>query len=78
MRPVDAKAVQKGRFENGPATYWLDSVHCEGDEDSLFVCRHKGIGIHNCTKENRAGVKCGGMNKPPPFSKCYKVMEIHS
>ena len=41
--------------------YWLDSVRCEGNEESLFACQHKGIGRHNCGPGKSARVNCEGM-----------------
>ena len=26
----------------------LDDVHCTGEEESLFQCRHNGVGVHDC------------------------------
>lgn len=35
----------------------LDHVICEGHEESLFACTHRGIGNHR-SYNKRAGVKC--------------------
>ena len=42
----------------GLASIHLDNVHCTGDEDSLFDCRHNGVGIHDCGGNDDAGVFC--------------------
>ena len=42
----------------GKASIHLDNVHCAGDEDSLFDCRHNGVGIHDCGGDDDAGVYC--------------------
>ena len=39
--------------------YWLDYVNCRGDEESLFACRHLGLGVHRCNNGERAGAICG-------------------
>ena len=61
-----AFAFRSGVFEEGePVTYWLDDVHCKGDEQSLFDCPRSGhariMGIHNCGRRERAGVYCQSM-----------------
>ena len=42
----------------GNGQYWLDDVRCNGDESTLIECDHRGIGKHNCGKEEMAGVNC--------------------
>jgi hypothetical protein len=54
-----ATPILKGFFNaNEPRRYWLDDVMCKGDEFSLFDCPHRGLGVHNCGRKERAGVKC--------------------
>ena len=36
----------------------LDNVHCTGDEESLFQCRHNGVGIHDCRGTDGASAIC--------------------
>ena len=39
--------------------FWMDYVHCTGDEDSLFACRHMGVGtVHEGTHKKIAAVYC--------------------
>ena len=45
---------------SGGLAIWLDDVNCTGDESRLIDCGHNGVGIHNCTHSNDAGVICGG------------------
>ena len=43
---LGAEAGFDGESEGGKGNkYWLDGVNCEGNEDYLFACRHKGLGI---------------------------------
>ena len=37
----------------------LDNVGCTGNEETIFDCRHSGLGIHNCHHFQDAGVRCG-------------------
>ena len=47
-------------FGLGSGQIWLDDVDCGGHESSLFSCRHRGVGIHNCDHVKDVGVRCGG------------------
>ena len=40
----------------------LDDVGCRGTESSLLQCGHRGIGVHNCSHYEDAGVRCTGKN----------------
>ncbi|CAI8034871.1 Scavenger receptor cysteine-rich type 1 protein M130 [Geodia barretti] len=54
-----AETIRRLPFrKNEPRRYWLDDVKCNGDESSLFDCPHRGWGVHNCGRRERAGVKC--------------------
>ena len=57
-----ADIIKRGEFEHGnKVKYWLDDVQCTGNEKSLFECPHRGLGVHNCGKKERAGVHCLSM-----------------
>ena len=45
-------------FGAGEGEILLDSVACTGSEQSIFDCRHNGIGVHNCVHREDAGVRC--------------------
>ena len=38
--------------------YWLDDIHCDGDEESLLDCDHAALGDHNCADHEIAAVSC--------------------
>ena len=38
----------------------FDQVACNGSEDGLLQCPNAGIGNHNCSHQQDAGVHCGG------------------
>ena len=47
-------------FGEGSGPIWYDNVDCVGDETNITQCSHSGIGVHNCTHSQDAGVVCGG------------------
>ena len=52
-------AFRYSRFGNGKGPIHLDNLHCTGEEESLFQCRHGGVGVHNCgSYSDAAGALC--------------------
>lgn len=54
-------AVRSGNlFGESNLTIFLDDVFCRGGEANLLQCSHNGIGQHDCSPSDTAGVICGG------------------
>ena len=56
----DAVPVPRGFFGAGVGRIHLDDLGCDGTEETLFNCSHRGIGINNCIHSEDAGVICQG------------------
>ncbi|XP_078142317.1 macrophage receptor with collagenous structure [Centroberyx gerrardi] len=42
----------------GAGNIWLDDLQCTGRESDIFACPHGGVGTHNCSHGEDAGVQC--------------------
>ena len=63
---TDAVAIRNGTyFGESDSAILLDDVVCLGTENNLLECTHNGIGEHDCTSVETAGVICGGRHVPP-------------
>ena len=49
---------------------YLDDLDCSGNEENLLQCMTDSRASHDCTHEEDAGVKCGGMY-PTFFLFCH-------
>ncbi|XP_069493529.1 HHIP-like protein 1 [Ambystoma mexicanum] len=57
--PYVIRASKHAEFGEGRALkILLDDVQCTGKENNLLECAHKGIGKHNCSHTEDAGVLC--------------------
>ena len=54
------RAHRRARHGPGVGMIWLDNVHCDGDEDSIFDCVQNDYGSHNCRHYEDASVTCEG------------------
>ena len=46
------------------STIILDDVNCNGREDNIESCQHRGYKIHDCGHHEDAGVICDSSKKP--------------
>nr|XP_061806380.1 deleted in malignant brain tumors 1 protein-like [Nerophis lumbriciformis] len=56
--PLEVK--YKAFFGSGDDQTWLDDLDCTGQEKSLSECSHRGMGEHDCSHAEDAGVVCSG------------------
>ena len=43
---------------DGTGQIVLDDLRCTGNESRLIDCSHRGLGVHNCSHSEDAGVRC--------------------
>ena len=53
------QALRYAEFGEGVVDTLLDNLRCQGDEETVFDCPHGGLGLHDCTHREDAGVRCG-------------------
>ena len=55
---IGATAYTSAYFGQGTGPILLDDMACTGSESRLVYCSHRGIGIHDCSHAEDAGVRC--------------------
>ena len=55
-----AEAGLGASFGQGRGPIFLDNVNCNGTELQLRNCTNRGVGVHNCSHMEDAGVVCRG------------------
>ena len=40
------------------SSYWLDNLHCNGDEDSLTWCKRNSWGSEDCSYYEEVAINC--------------------
>lgn len=55
---MNATARLNSAFGPGNGLIFLDDVMCNGQEDRLFDCPSRGLGVTNCGHHQDAGVEC--------------------
>ena len=53
-----SSAPDNAMYGQGLDPIWMDDVHCDGHEASLFACSHRGWGKENCGHYEDASVVC--------------------
>ena len=52
--------MRNGQFGSTTVAIVLDDVQCTGTEEGLLNCSNSGVGVHDCTHAEDAGVICNG------------------
>lgn len=56
--PAASSAVLESRFGDGEGAILLDEVMCTGYDSSLIECSNDGLFVHDCSRDEIAGVVC--------------------
>jgi len=49
-------------YGKGSGQIWLDGLNCDGTEQTIRMCSHRGWGNENCGHQSDAGIKCTSGN----------------
>ena len=71
--------MRESFFDIGlPRSILLDDVDCNGFENSLLDCQHKGIFNHNCGVDEHAGVRCSNVDGESKICTCkYNILSVN-
>lgn len=56
-------AFENDNFKGPEIPVLVNNMRCTGNESSLFVCAHDGLGHHDCKIKRKAGVVCRAKGK---------------
>eukprot|EP00057_Strongylocentrotus_purpuratus_P029544 XP_011684018.1 PREDICTED: deleted in malignant brain tumors 1 protein-like [Strongylocentrotus purpuratus] len=55
-------AFSGAAFGEGTGNITLDNVNCTGEESRILSCSNNGLGVHDCSHADDAGVRCSLTN----------------
>lgn len=61
-------------YNAGSGQIWLDNVECLGNESTIYDCQHDGLGNHDCSHFEDAGVICQANDSALPVYGMYHKM----
>ena len=61
MSSTAASTLTLASVIDGTGLILLDELQCSGSESRLIDCPHNGLGNHDCSHREDAGVRCSGI-----------------
>ena len=58
---TDSYSLPISDLSPGSGPIFMDELSCEGEEDKLLECPSAPLGLHSCTHDQDAAVRCVGM-----------------
>ena len=53
-----ARTLQRNEVPSGSGQICLAYISCDGNEQNITSCSHRGWGVHSCSHSEDAGVEC--------------------